>query len=129
MTSTEGDIQVGSPVRSRLAPLLVGALGYIVMGTVALPTTIVRAEVSMARQTELIELLRHECGACHGLRLQGGLGPGLTAQRLAERSEQAWLAVILDGRAGTAMPPWRPFLTQDEVRWLIRYIKGQHGDG
>ncbi|SCU75092.1 Cytochrome c, nitrite reductase associated (NirC) (fragment) [Cupriavidus necator] len=26
---------------------------------------------------------------------------------------------MLYGRPGTAMPPWQPFMTQDEAQWLI----------
>ena len=32
------------------------------------------ADLNADRQAELDHLLRHDCGSCHGLRLQGGLG-------------------------------------------------------
>ena len=76
-----------------------------------------------ARAAELRHLLRQDCGACHGLTLQGGLGSPLTAAALAGKPEDSLLATLLDGRRGTAMPPWRPFLSEDEARWLIRQLQ------
>ena len=30
--------------------------------------------------------------------------------------------VILDGLPGSAMPSWRPLLTEDEARWIADYL-------
>lgn len=81
-------------------------------------------EISFNRQDELRNLLNHDCGACHGLTLKGGLGPALLPETLAGKPDDALVATILDGRPGTAMPPWRPFITQDEARWLIGVLRG-----
>jgi len=71
------------------------------------------------RQQELIHLLKQDCGSCHGLTLEGGLGPPLLASLMAGKP-QIWLRqVILDGIPGTAMPPWRPILSENEVGWLV----------
>jgi len=59
-----------------------------------------------ARRQVLLHLLREDCGACHGLTRQGGL-----------------VATILDGRPGTAMPPWRPFISEQEARWLVELLQ------
>lgn len=76
-----------------------------------------------ARAAELRHLLRQDCGACHGLTLQGGLGSPLTAAALAGKPEDSMVATLLNGRPGTAMPPWWPFLSEDEARWLIRQLQ------
>ncbi len=81
------------------------------------------AEPGGARQAELLHLLKHDCGSCHGLRLEGGLGPALRSEQLAERPLELLVATILDGRFGTAMPPWRPFLSEEEARWLAVGLK------
>ena len=81
------------------------------------------APPSAERQAELRHMVRHECGACHGLTRQGGLGPALTPEALADRSDKALRRAILEGREGTAMPPWRPFLTTPEARWLVERLK------
>ena len=72
-----------------------------------------------ARQAQLAHWLRDDCGACHGMTLRGGLGPPLTPASLAGKPPEGLAATVLYGRPGTAMPPWQPFMTQDEARWLI----------
>ena len=80
--------------------------------------------LSADRQAELVHLLKHDCGACHGMRLTGGLGPPLRAADLSAKPEAALVSTVLAGRAGTPMPPWRGLLTDDEARWLVRYLRG-----
>ena len=78
------------------------------------------------RARELQNLLVQDCGSCHGLTLRGGLGPPLSAERLAGRSPESLAAVILDGRPGTAMPPWQSLLTPAEARWIAeRLLEGE----
>ncbi len=81
------------------------------------------AEPSPERQTELRNLLKNDCGACHGLSLQGGLGSSLQPQDLAQKSDDFLIETITNGRKGTAMPPWKPFLTHDEITWLVHLLR------
>ena len=74
------------------------------------------------RERELRYLVRQDCGSCHGMTLKGGLGPPLTAEALADRSDGLLTATILDGRPGTAMPPWRPFLSEEETAWIVEQL-------
>lgn len=84
---------------------------------------VVAAEViKPARQQELRHLLAHDCGSCHGLTLRGGLGPALTPEALAGKSRQAMVTTILQGRAGTPMPPWSPLLSREEAEWLVEVM-------
>ena len=78
---------------------------------------------SAERQAEIQHMVRQECGACHGMRLEGGLGPALTPEALADRSRPLLVRTILQGRPGAAMPPWKPFLERSEVVWLVRQLK------
>ncbi len=75
-----------------------------------------------ARQAELMNLVRQDCGSCHGLRLEGGLGLPLTPQALKEKPPESLKEVILHGRNGTPMPPWSPFLTDAEADWIVRTL-------
>ena len=75
------------------------------------------------RQTALLDLLHQDCGSCHGMTLQGGLGPALLPSALEGKSEAALIATILEGRPGTAMPPWKSFMTRPEVEWLVSQLK------
>jgi cytochrome c55X len=79
-----------------------------------------------SRQREIVRLLRQDCGSCHGMRLTGGLGPPLTAQALRDKPPASLTATIVGGRPGTAMPPWRPFLSDAEAAWLVARL--QQGD-
>lgn len=78
--------------------------------------------ISDERQRELVNLIKHDCGSCHGLTLQGGLGPALTPQALQDRVPGYLARVISDGRTGTAMPPWRELLTAGEVDWIVQLL-------
>jgi protein NirF len=70
--------------------------------------------VSAGRAAELEQLVRQDCGACHGMTLKGGLGPAINAQRLAGADPEALAQIILDGVPGTPMPPWRPLLSEGD---------------
>ncbi len=81
------------------------------------------AAVTASRQAELLHLLKHDCGSCHGLTLKGGLGPALLPASLAGKSDALLMRTILDGRKGTAMPPWRPFMSAEEAQWLLELLR------
>lgn len=78
------------------------------------------------RARALVTLLLHDCGACHGMKLTGGLGPPLTAAALRDKPPDGLVATVLGGRTGTAMPPWRPFVSVAEAEWLVARL--QAGD-
>ena len=76
------------------------------------------ADISETRQTELMYLLKQDCGSCHGMTLKGGLGPALLPETLTGKPTELLVTTILEGRTGTAMPPWKAMLTQDEAEWI-----------
>jgi cytochrome c55X len=98
----------------------VGALA-ITLGTV-LPAA---ADIAPTRAAELEHLLIQDCGSCHGLTRKGGLGRPLTPAALTQTDRDGLALIILDGVPGTAMPPWRPLLTEAEALWIADYLKGQ----
>ena len=75
------------------------------------------------RQAELMHRLKHDCGSCHGMTLKGGLGPALLPAKLAERSDEELVEVILEGRPGTPMPPWDFEIPRAEAAWLVRQLR------
>jgi cytochrome c55X len=79
--------------------------------------------ISSQRQQELMNLLKHDCGSCHGLTMKGGLGSPLLPARFAATPAEALAEVILDGLPGTPMPPWRPLLSEADAVWLAQQIK------
>lgn len=75
------------------------------------------------REQALVRMVRNDCGACHGMRLTGGLGPPITPEALAGRSVDAIAATIYQGRPGTPMPPWRTLLDEDEALWMAGRLR------
>ena len=94
----------------------------ILFATVAACTSAL-ANPTPQRQAELLHLLKHDCGSCHGMRLEGGLGPALKPDRLKQWSAEQLAVTIRYGRPGTPMPPWGPFLTPAEATWLAQQLK------
>lgn len=80
------------------------------------------ASVGSARQGELLHLLKQDCGSCHGLTLKGGLGPSLLAENLKGKPVPFLTSTILNGRPGTAMPPWSALLKPEEAKWLAEVL-------
>lgn len=71
----------------------------------------------------LVQLVRHDCGSCHGLHLTGGLGPSLLPDALQDKPAESLVATILHGRRGTPMPPWNKFLTEQEASWIVDRLR------
>lgn len=87
------------------------------------------AEPDAARQKSLIHLVRQDCGSCHGLTLQGGLGPALTATRLKDWSPSDLAATIIHGRPGTPMPPFKGLLDEADAHWIARQLLAGFPEG
>lgn len=83
------------------------------------------AEVPPDRARALEHMVLQDCGSCHGLTMKGGLGRPLTPDALAHAEPGGLAMIILDGIPGTAMPPWRPLLTEDEALWIASYLKSK----
>jgi cytochrome c55X len=80
-----------------------------------------------ARQAELLYLLKHDCGSCHGMTRKGGLGPPLLPENLNQRPTLLMVNTVLEGRPGTPMPPWRGELTEQEAHWLVEAMRRGEG--
>ena len=80
-------------------------------------------EPAPGRRVELIHLLKQDCGSCHGMTLKGGLGLSLLPGDLRHKPVSFLARVILEGRPGTAMPPWKRFLSENEARWMAALLK------
>jgi cytochrome c55X len=105
---------VGSAAAAEVAP-----------GRVAVPAAASSPAPEPARARELLQLLKQDCGSCHGMRLTGGLGPPLTPAALRTKPAASLVATIESGRPGTAMPPWRRFVSEAEAQWLVaRMVAG-----
>jgi len=79
--------------------------------------------MSAAREVDLMNLLVQDCGSCHGLTMNGGLGSPLLPANLEGKDVEVLADVILDGIPETPMPPWRGQLSEAEALWMARQLK------
>jgi cytochrome c55X len=79
--------------------------------------------LSNTRQAQLTHIVKQDCGSCHGMTLKGGLGPALLVENLQDKPILFIQNTILYGRAGTAMPPWKTLLTEQEALWIAEQLK------
>jgi cytochrome c55X len=107
---------MGRAVVALLLGLLAGTAGA------QAPDALADAAPDPLRQQRLVRIVRHDCGACHGMRLTGGLGPALTRDALADKPLDSLAATIVHGRPGTAMPPWRALLSDGDARWIAEQL-------
>ena len=54
---------------------------------------------------------------------EGGPGKPITPEALAGFDKEGLAAIILDGVPETAMPPWRPLISEAEALWIADYLK------
>jgi cytochrome c55X len=100
------------------------ATGRIAAAVVCtLPVLAFAGDPDAKRQDELLHLLKHDCGSCHGLTMKGGLGPPLLPNALVGKEDEFLIEAILDGRPGTPMPPWRSQLSAGEAAWLVQALR------
>ncbi|PIQ12520.1 MAG: hypothetical protein CO125_09815 [Hydrogenophilales bacterium CG_4_9_14_3_um_filter_59_35] len=107
---------------SRYPAACCGVIYWFVLGSLLFSAGVAcaaSATPDAARRTELIQMVRNDCGSCHGMRLTGGLGLPLTPEALKDKSPEALIQTVLYGRSGTPMPPWNPFLTEAEAGWIV----------
>jgi cytochrome c55X len=79
--------------------------------------------IDAARQADLVQLVRQDCGSCHGLTLKGGLGKPLEPAALAGIDAAGIAEIILSGVPGTPMPPWQGLLSREDALWIAAALK------
>lgn len=92
-----------------------------VLLTVSLATA--ATTLSAQRKSELTNLVRQDCGSCHGMTMQGGLGKPLLPDNLIDATAQEIAEIILSGVPGTPMPPWRGLLAKGDALWIATQLK------
>ena len=100
---------------------LAGTIIGIIIGALWLVTDVMAG--APQNRAELENFVIQDCGSCHGLTMRGGLGPPLRPQDLEALPAGAIAAIIREGVEGTAMPPWKALLTDEEMLWISRQLK------
>ena len=103
-------------LRSRIASLPLAVLALLA----AIPPA---AAVDPAREAELTDLVRQDCGSCHGMTLKGGLGKPLQPQDLEALDVESIVSIILEGIPGQPMPPWKGLISDADAAWIARKLK------
>ena len=71
----------------------------------------------------LTNLVKQDCGACHGIDMGGGLGRPLTAEALAGVDTETLKQIILYGIPETAMPGWHGLISESDAAWIAAGLK------
>lgn len=82
-----------------------------------------KSEISKTRQKELFHIVKQDCGSCHGMTLKGGLGTSILPEDLVNKPVNFLTYTIMNGRPGTAMPPWKAIFSQSEAKWIAQQLK------
>ena len=98
-------------------------MGRLMIMTAWLLSLSAFADVSAERRQALAHLLKHDCGSCHGMTLQGGLGPSLLPSALQQKPDELLFITIREGRPGTPMPPWKSQLSDEDIHWLVTLLR------
>lgn len=111
-------------MRKSPLPLLALLPGLLCLPPLALAQTpgTDAARPGIARQAELVRMVRQDCGSCHGMTLKGGLGTPLLPENLRDKPVDSLVATIMQGRPGTAMPPWQGIIDEAEAEWIVTQL-------
>lgn len=104
-------------------------ISYLFVQILIFPSAVLATDVSIDRQKELLHLIQHDCGSCHGMTLKGGLGAPLTTEKLQDKSHESLSSIIMNGVEGTPMPPWKDILNEQEIAWVVKQLKTGLSDG
>ncbi|KIL99972.1 Cytochrome c55X precursor NirC [Paramagnetospirillum magnetotacticum MS-1] len=96
-----------------------------ITGAVVLAAWPAGAELAPERQARLRDMVAQDCGSCHGMTRQGGLGSPLLQDDMVKLSAESVVHTILEGRPGTPMPPWKTMLSRDDAAWIAAYLMGE----
>ena len=81
------------------------------------------APVATTTPIDAAALFANRCASCHGAAGQGGVGPGLSAGRVATKFPdiEQQVALVRDGKGG--MPTFGRRISEDEIRAVVRYTR------
>ena len=94
------------------------------VGAMALISTGLFADTS---KMDVEKMFEKECQGCHGPNHEGGVGADLRPAKLEKKNAYTLAEVILDGRPGTAMPPFAEKMNQADAQKMVDYL--QHFKG
>ncbi len=103
--------------------LKAGLLAFLLLTGVPVEALADEEALKIMDREKLTDFVQQDCGSCHGLTLEGGLGGPILPENLEHMDADIIQEVILGGLPGTAMPPWRGFLTETEAAFIAEGLK------
>ena len=73
------------------------------------------------------EVFEKECQGCHGPNHEGGVGSDLRPSVIAKKNAYTLSETILNGKAGTAMPPFKEKFSKDDADKMVDYLQSFKG--
>ncbi len=75
------------------------------------------------------ELFANTCASCHNTDAKGGaLGPSLVRPDIAAQDDDFFRETIINGRPGTAMPPWGGTLSAQDIEDIIAWLRERQAE-
>lgn len=69
------------------------------------------------------KVYEQECQGCHGPMHQGGVGSDIRPDKIKDKTSMFLAETILEGRAGTAMPPFKGTISKNEASQMVDYLQ------
>lgn len=63
-----------------------------------------------------------ECQGCHGPNHEGGVGSSLDPKVIGKKNDYMLSEVIMNGKAGTAMPAFKSKMTKDDADKMVQFL-------
>ena len=73
------------------------------------------------------KVFERECQGCHGPNHEGGVGSDLRPTVIAKKNAYKLSEVIMNGKAGTAMPPFKEKMNKDDADKMVDYLQAFKG--
>lgn len=100
-------------------------LGVTVAGVMFATLPLMAGESKM----DVEKMFEKECQGCHGPNHEGGVGSSLDPKVIGKKNAYMLSEVIMNGRAGTAMPAFKGKMQKDDsdkmVEYLLKYERQQ----
>ncbi len=117
-------VKTGQIAQNQLRSFLKAGLLALPFLTGAHPGALADEDVlKEAARDKLANFVQQDCGSCHGLTLEGGLGSPLLPENLEHMDADVIRDVILGGLPGTAMPSWLGLLNEEEAAFIAEGLK------
>ncbi|MDO9208193.1 MAG: cytochrome D1 domain-containing protein [Sulfuricurvum sp.] len=71
---------------------------------------------------DVSKMFEKECQGCHGPNHEGGVGSSLDPKVISKKNDYMLVDVVLNGRAGTAMPAFKDKMNKDDADKMIDYL-------